>query len=112
MISKLFEKNYVRIVNDLDNEVLFFHCKSKDDDLSLRNLQSGENWEFSFHINFFETTLFFYNFWYTNSKIKLMGYPIILFILKESMHVLNTILTFGRWNKKKNKKMSRLERLV
>ena len=39
--SKLFEKNYVRIVNDLDNEVLFFHCKSKDGDLSLRNLQSG-----------------------------------------------------------------------
>ena len=65
-----FEKNHVRIVNNLDNSVLFYHFKSKDNDLGLRNLQSGENWEFSFHINFFETTLFFYNFWYTNSKIK------------------------------------------
>ena len=43
-----FEKNHVRIVNNLDNNVLFYHCKSKDNDLGLRNLQSGENWEFSF----------------------------------------------------------------
>ncbi|KAM3684177.1 hypothetical protein ACB098_11G024900 [Castanea mollissima] len=63
--------HYVRIVNNLDNSVLFYHCKSKDDDLGLRQLQPGENWQFSFHINFFETTLFFCNFWYTNSsKIK------------------------------------------
>ncbi|KAK7850300.1 s-protein like protein 1 [Quercus suber] len=50
-----FEKNHVRIFNNLDNSVLFYHCKSKDNDLGLRNLQ----------------TLFFCNFWYTNSsKIK------------------------------------------
>ncbi|KAK7850301.1 s-protein like protein 1 [Quercus suber] len=42
-----FEKNHVRIVNNLDNSVLFYHCKSKDNDLGL-------------------------SFWYTNSsKIKL-----------------------------------------
>ena len=65
------DKHYVRIVNNLDNSVLFYHCKSRDDDLGLRKLQPGENWQFSFHINFFGTTLFFCNFSYTNSsKIK------------------------------------------
>ena len=49
VVSKLFERNYVRIFNELDNELLFFHCKSKDDDLGLRNLQPGTYWEFSFH---------------------------------------------------------------
>ena len=69
--SKILDKHYVRIVNNLDNYVLFYHCKSKDDDLGLRKLQPGENWQFSFQVNFFETTLFFCNFWYTNSsKIK------------------------------------------
>ena len=47
VISK-FEKNRVQIFSNLDNRVLFYHCKSKDNDLGLRNLQSGEYWEFSF----------------------------------------------------------------
>ena len=66
--SKLFEKNYVRIVNELGNEVLYFHCKSKDDDLGLRSLQSGTYWEFSFRQRIIGTTLFFCNFWYINSS--------------------------------------------
>ena len=62
------DKHYVRTVNNLGNSVLFYHCKSKDNALGLRKLQPGENWQFSFHIYFFGTTLFFCNFWYTNSK--------------------------------------------
>ena len=87
VVSKLFERNYVRIFNELDNELLFFHCKSKDDDLGLRNLQPGTYWEFSFHQRVFGTTLYFCNFWYTNSsKIK---FHAVFDVYRESTKFLN-----------------------
>ena len=66
VISKPFRKNYVRIINDLGNIKLVFHCKSKDDDLGLRGVKPAAYWEFSFRQNVFASTLFFCNFWYTN----------------------------------------------
>ncbi|KAK7849740.1 s-protein like protein 2 [Quercus suber] len=58
--------NYVRIINDLGNIELVFHCKSKDDDLGLRGVKPAAYWEFFSRQNVFASTLFFCNFWYTN----------------------------------------------
>nr|POE64653.1 hypothetical protein CFP56_64800 [Quercus suber]POE64654.1 hypothetical protein CFP56_64801 [Quercus suber]POE97982.1 hypothetical protein CFP56_51964 [Quercus suber] len=59
-------KHYVRIVNNLNNKTLNYHCKSGDDDLGLKTLQFKEEWEFSFHLNVRDTTLFYCYFSYEN----------------------------------------------
>ncbi|KAB1210142.1 hypothetical protein CJ030_MR6G003879 [Morella rubra] len=61
-----FKRRYVRIVNNLDNKQLDYHCKSKDDDLGRRSMQAKEVWEFAFHIDFTLDTLFYSDFWYDN----------------------------------------------
>lgn len=66
---KPFRKNYVKIVNNLNNKFLYFHCKSRDDDLGLRNLQPNIYWEFSFHRIILGSLLYFCNFWYDNFHI-------------------------------------------
>ncbi|KAA0067970.1 hypothetical protein IC582_020086 [Cucumis melo] len=49
----------IHVVNGLNNETLLVHCKSKDDDLGIHNLVSkGEEFQWTFKVNFFGTTLF------------------------------------------------------
>nr|POE97983.1 hypothetical protein CFP56_51965 [Quercus suber] len=61
-----FRKHYVRIVNNLNNKPLNYHCKSGDDDLGLKTPQFKEEWEFSFHLNIQDIMLFYCYFSYEN----------------------------------------------
>ncbi|OIT06267.1 hypothetical protein A4A49_61598, partial [Nicotiana attenuata] len=48
---------------------LEFHCKSKEDDLGIHKLLSGQSWNFSFHENIIRSTLFYCNFgWGSKQK--------------------------------------------
>ncbi|KAL4644229.1 hypothetical protein ACB092_02G149100 [Castanea dentata] len=58
--------HYVRIVNHLNNKPLTYHCKSANDDLGLRTLQSNGEWEFSFDASAFKTTNFYCYFFNKN----------------------------------------------
>lgn len=66
VIPKPFRNNYVRIVNNLNNELLYYHCKSRDTDFHLKNLQTNTYWEFSFRQNVIGTTLYYCKFWQYN----------------------------------------------
>lgn len=49
----------IHVVNGLENETLLVHCKSKDDDLGNQNLAAkGDEFHWTFKVNFFGTTLF------------------------------------------------------
>ncbi|PHT73675.1 hypothetical protein T459_24460, partial [Capsicum annuum] len=50
------------LLNVLSVSSLKIHLQSKDDDLQLQILKSGDEYNFSFHSNFFGTTLFYCNF--------------------------------------------------
>ena len=52
----------VTIYNYQRNSVLNVHCKSKDDDLGARVLETETHFDWSFKINFWQTTLFWCNF--------------------------------------------------
>ncbi|PON66088.1 Self-incompatibility protein [Trema orientale] len=53
-------KTTVQIYNNLgDGLNLSIHCKSKDDDLGFHEVKNNEFYEWSFHVNFAMTTLFF-----------------------------------------------------
>ncbi|EEF45215.1 S-protein homolog 21 [Ricinus communis] len=56
------ERYHVHIINDLTRHTLNVHCKSKDDDLGPHLLQLGEEFHFTFRVNFWGTTLFWCNF--------------------------------------------------
>ncbi|PKI64257.1 hypothetical protein CRG98_015367 [Punica granatum] len=59
-LEAFFEHISVSISNQLPNGAPFtIHCKSKDDDLGTHVIGAGQSYEFSFRINFWETTLFF-----------------------------------------------------
>ncbi|KAH9728953.1 S-protein [Citrus sinensis] len=48
------------VINNLNNSsTLEAHCKSKDDDLGLRRLAAGTEFNWTFRVNFWSTTLFF-----------------------------------------------------
>ncbi|KAB1210141.1 hypothetical protein CJ030_MR6G003878 [Morella rubra] len=64
IIGGAFKRRYVRIVNNLDNKQLDYHCRSKDDDFGRKSLQAKEEWEFTFRDNFVDSTLFYSDFWY------------------------------------------------
>ena len=50
---------HVHVVNNLsNNQTLFLHCKSKEDDLGEHNLTAGTEFTWKFKQNFFQTTLF------------------------------------------------------
>nr|AFK40358.1 unknown [Lotus japonicus] len=54
-------RNTVRITNDLKGSgftQLLVHCGSKDDDLGIHYLQSGQSFQWSFKDNIWGTTLF------------------------------------------------------
>lgn len=59
-----FRTQYVRIINNLNNELLDGHCIFADNDLSLKTLQPKGEWEFSFRPNFQRMTLFYCYFFY------------------------------------------------
>ncbi|KAK8526976.1 hypothetical protein V6N13_084848 [Hibiscus sabdariffa] len=51
---------HVKITNKIQaGKDLIVHCKSKDDDLGVRVVPYGSNFEFKFHPSFFGVTLFF-----------------------------------------------------
>ncbi|KAI3861843.1 hypothetical protein MKW92_003357 [Papaver armeniacum] len=59
------------------NVTLTYHCKSADDDLGERTLDFDASWHWTFHINFWETTLYWCNFsWDDNGKPRKEGYQI------------------------------------
>ncbi|KAL2342384.1 hypothetical protein Fmac_003669 [Flemingia macrophylla] len=52
-------KKTVRVKNDLKNGiVIYLHCRSKNDDLGQHSLVVGEQQEWSFKDNIFDSTLF------------------------------------------------------
>ncbi|EEF41297.1 conserved hypothetical protein [Ricinus communis] len=56
---KFFPKFHVHVVNGLSpDKILFVHCKSADNDLGARNLSNGQEFSWSFRMNFFMTTLY------------------------------------------------------
>ncbi|KAF5731425.1 hypothetical protein HS088_TW18G00102 [Tripterygium wilfordii] len=57
-------KFHVHIVNGFKTDVLYSHCKSKDDDLGIRQTSPGQEYEWSFHLNIWGTTLYFCSFWW------------------------------------------------
>ncbi|KAI3921484.1 hypothetical protein MKW98_013418 [Papaver atlanticum] len=65
----------VVVVNKLSpNIMLTFHCKSADNDLGERSLAFDTSWDWSFRVNFFDTTLF----WWVddNGKSRQEGFQI------------------------------------
>ena len=66
LTSNNFAKHHVRIINNLNNKLLNYHCKSGDNDLGIRTLQPKGEWEFSFRLHWIASTLFYCYFWYDN----------------------------------------------
>uniref|UniRef100_A0A2C9UV39 S-protein homolog n=1 Tax=Manihot esculenta TaxID=3983 RepID=A0A2C9UV39_MANES len=51
---------HARVINELgEGRCIIVHCQSKDDDLGYINLDNGSEFQWSFNINFWGTTLFF-----------------------------------------------------
>lgn len=59
--QETFQKYEMHIKNGMspNNVPLIIHCKSMDDDLGVHSLAVGDEFHFSFKINFMGTTLFF-----------------------------------------------------
>ncbi|XP_038896433.1 S-protein homolog 1-like [Benincasa hispida] len=50
---------YIHIVNGLSKFDMVVHCQSKDDDLGYHHLVNhGDDYQWNFNVNFWETTLF------------------------------------------------------
>ena len=64
-IEPLRNDKWVKVINKIGVD-LHVHCKSKDDDLSVRLLHPNESFEFKFGVQFFGRTLFFCRFWWGN----------------------------------------------
>ncbi|KAJ9182191.1 hypothetical protein P3X46_006214 [Hevea brasiliensis] len=73
---KIGERYNVYIINDLNQDVLNVHCKSKDDDLGAHKLQVKEKFHFTFRVNLWGTTLFWCNFNWGNNINHGGGYRI------------------------------------
>ncbi|KAL9140406.1 hypothetical protein ABFS82_14G035400 [Erythranthe guttata] len=66
-----FTKKYeVGVSDDLpaNSNSLVVHCASKDDDLGRRTISHGQSFNWSFHSNFFQSTLYFCHFWWGPHK--------------------------------------------
>lgn len=56
---RIVKQVQVAVANKLsNNKILLVHCKSKDDDLGVRNVQINQNFSWIFTPNFWGTTLF------------------------------------------------------
>lgn len=54
-----FHKWQIHVLNELSNDqMLFVHCKSRDDNLGQHNVSVGNEFNWSFRVNFWNTTLF------------------------------------------------------
>ncbi|KAF5739407.1 hypothetical protein HS088_TW12G00612 [Tripterygium wilfordii] len=60
----LYPKTHVVIVNGFATDMLHIKCRSRDDDLGFHNLSVGQNFEFTFHPNFWHSTRIWCNFWW------------------------------------------------
>ncbi|KAI3961785.1 hypothetical protein MKW92_052399 [Papaver armeniacum] len=59
------------------NTMLTYHCKSANDDLGERSLAFDVAWSWDFYVNFWDTTLFWCNFWWDENGIpRQEGYQI------------------------------------
>ncbi|KAI3859458.1 hypothetical protein MKX03_010494 [Papaver bracteatum] len=64
-------KTDIIVLNNLSpNIMLNFHCKSVDDDLGERSLAFDTTWDWSFYVNFFDTTLYWCNLWWVDDNAK------------------------------------------
>ncbi|KAK9265420.1 hypothetical protein L1049_003544 [Liquidambar formosana] len=55
----LFERVHVYLLNRVEpGKTLSLHCKSKNDDLGMQQIVFNQTYEWSFHNNFFGTTLY------------------------------------------------------
>lgn len=53
------ERWHIHVVNGLTNaQTLLVHCKSKDNDLGEHDLNGGTEYNWTFRVNFWDTTLF------------------------------------------------------
>ncbi|KAM6565496.1 hypothetical protein CsatA_024624 [Cannabis sativa] len=78
-------KYTVYIINFLDvNTTLSVHCKSADDDLGTHIVSYGDNFNWSFNINFFRTTLFYCDM--STSKGDLKGHFVVFDAQKYDCH--------------------------
>lgn len=66
--NSFLPKYHVHIVNNLSDNILYVHCKSKDDDLGSHALPVNSEFQFSFRINLLGTTLFWCNFNWGNGR--------------------------------------------
>lgn len=69
-VKAAFEKYEIHIINNLPNSILRVHPQSKDNDLGYHNLNNGQDYTWSFKVNFPSTTLYFAHFWWNNKKQK------------------------------------------
>ncbi|KAI3952815.1 hypothetical protein MKX01_006858 [Papaver californicum] len=72
-------KTTVTVTNDISPSVtLAFHCKSADDDLGDHSVAYKNYWDWRFYVNFFDTTLYWCNFWWVdeNGKHRQEGFQI------------------------------------
>lgn len=67
-VKAAFEKYEMHIINNLPNSILRLHPQSKDNDLGYHNLNNGQEFTWSFHVNFPSTTLYFAHFWWNQKQ--------------------------------------------
>lgn len=66
----IFGKYRMHIINGFgNNQILHAHCKSKDDDLGLQDIPVNGDFQWHFRSNFFYTTLFFCNMWWSGGHL-------------------------------------------
>ncbi|KAI5678833.1 hypothetical protein M9H77_09783 [Catharanthus roseus] len=62
------DKYTVHVINNLPSNqfLLKIHCASGDDDLGFHDLSVNQDFNWTFNMNIFGTTLFFCHFWWSN----------------------------------------------
>ena len=76
VISNAFLNRYtVHVINGLKNETLQAHCKSKDDDIGLHQIDVNEQFQWSFRVNFWDSTLFWCTMWWTGGQRLIEVFP-------------------------------------
>ncbi|OVA17451.1 Plant self-incompatibility S1 [Macleaya cordata] len=73
------KKTTVAVRNDISaNTILTIHCKSKDDDLGEQKLSYKQYFSWRFRPNYWDTTVFWCNFWWYDSNGHLVqgGYQV------------------------------------
>ncbi|XP_027343144.1 S-protein homolog 2-like [Abrus precatorius] len=75
LIVSVHARKHVRVVNELGNGVVLnVHCRSKDDDLGVHDLQNGSYQEWSFQNNISGTTLFWCSLNWNNQQHSIEAY--------------------------------------